>query len=567
MARTQLSVTGSSDLRQKAEERFKQRGPKRPPAAGGETQRLLHELEVHQIELEMQNEELRRARQEVEAGFVRYTQIFDFAPIAYFVLAQDGTIAGLNLAGARLLGAERSRLLGKGILQAFPVNDIGAFVELLESVLASRPSEEEPETRELHMLRGREKSLVDVRISASVVDADPRAALVAIEDITAHRQIETAVRDESRRKDEFLAALSHELRNPLSALRYAVHALERAEAGSDLAHQARGVLQRQVDHLTGLVDDLLDVTRVAHGKVELRRKKLELVELVRRAVEDIRPSFDGAGLSLAFRAGEPCWVDADPKRIVQVMGNLLGNALKFTPRGGTVEVRVEPEQVQQESRAVAVSVRDDGMGIAPDVLPDLFKPFMQGPQALARSLGGLGLGLAMVKGLVELHRGMVDVVSGGIGAGSTFTIRLPLVRPEPRVAPSEPPQVATRPRRVLVIEDNDDVADSLRNLLELDGHAVQVASDGRTGLERAFAFRPDLVLCDIGLPGMDGYEVARSIRRDPALDHTLLVALSGYGLSEDVRRAREAGFDRHVTKPPTLAALEGVLAHSPRMAC
>ena len=563
MGRAQLSVTGSSELRRKAEERFKERGPKKAPAEGGETRRLLHDLEVHQIELEMQNEELLRARHEIEAGLVRYTQIFDFAPIAYFVLAPDGVIQELNLAAARLLGIERTRLLGKNLLDFFGTADLGAFAELLECVFAN-PSEGRTETRELHVEQ--ENPPLDVRIRGSVLQAAPPAALVAIEDITARRLVETQVRDESRRKDEFLAALSHELRNPLSALRYGVHALERAEAGSDLARQASAVLHRQVDHLTGLVDDLLDVTRVAHGKVQLRLKKLELVELVRGTVEDYRPSFDGAGISLAFQADAPCWIEGDRRRLVQVIGNLLANALKFTPRSGSVEVRVVPDQVERETRSVAVSVRDDGMGIARDVLRDLFKPFMQGPQALARAHGGLGLGLAMVKGLVELHRGTVDVVSGGIGAGSTFTIHLPLTAEEGRIAPSDPPPVATHPRRVLVIEDNDDVAESLRNLLQLDRHDVRVASDGRTGIVRAFEFRPDVVFCDIGLPGADGYEVARTLRKDPLFHRTLLVALSGYGLSEDVRRAREAGFDRHVTKPPTLAALETVLAEAPRAA-
>jgi CheY-like chemotaxis protein len=314
-----------------------------------------------------------------------------------------------------------------------------------------------------------------------------------------------------------------------------------------------------VGNLTRLVDDLLDVTRVARGKIELRLQPLDLGELVRRAVDDHRAAFEANGIALTFRGARgELWVEGDPNRLVQVIANLLGNAMKFTNRGGHVEVGLS-----QQPRSVAtLSVRDDGAGIPPDVLPHLFTPFTQAPQTLERSREGLGLGLAVVKGLVELHRGAVDVASAGIGAGSTFTVRLPLKQPPPAQASREGAEQPRQSCRVLLIDDNRDVADSLRDLLQVGGHEAHVAYDGATGLSRAREVQPDVVICDIGLPGMDGYAVARAIRADHALDRTLLVALSGYGFENDVQRARDAGFDSHVIKPPTIDAIRRVIAQA-----
>jgi PAS domain S-box-containing protein len=555
MDRSKQPSSNATSLRQRAEERRQERSAKHAREYAEDPQRLLHELEVHQIELEMQNEELLRTRHEVEAGLVRCTQIFDFAPIGYFVLARDGAIRKLNFAGARLLGAERQRLVGRKLVGFAAEPHVGAFTEFLARVFAGSP--DDTETRELGLVRSG-ISLLEARLTGALLEDDPPEALIAVEDISARRLAETVLRDEARRKDDFLAALCHELRNPLAALGYSLHVLERAEAGAPAAHQAREVLRRQLGHLAGLVDDLLDVTRIARGKIELRVQRLELGQLVRRVVDDHRPSFDASGIALTVRPAEgELWVEADPNRLLQVLGNLLGNALKFTNRGGRVEVGLKGAG----RTMVALSVRDDGIGIPPDVLPQLFKPFTQAPQTLERTRGGLGLGLAVVKGLVELHHGRVDVVSDA--TGSAFTVRLPLQAPVAPVA-RDVAQHLQYPRRVLVIEDNVDIADSLRDLLDLKGHDVQVAYEGRAGLARAREFRPDVVICDLGLPDMTGYEVARAIREDPLLERTWLIALSGYGQSEDLQRSLDAGFDRHVTKPPKLDTLESVIAEAPR---
>jgi signal transduction histidine kinase len=354
-----------------------------------------------------------------------------------------------------------------------------------------------------------------------------------------------------RRKDEFLSVLSHELRNPLAPIQTAVHLLERARGDDARAARARDVIERQVRHLSRLVDDLLDVTRITRGRVVLHRERLDLARLVHDTVEDHRATFEAAALALDVRLPPvPVPVDGDPTRLAQVVGNLLSNSAKFTPPGGNVSVRLEDDGAD-----VTLLVRDTGEGVDPEVLPRMFEPFSQADRSLARTRGGLGLGLAIVKGLVELHGGKVAASSAGRGAGTEVAVRLPrapqLTSPAPRDAP------APRPVHVLVVEDNADAAETLRDALELEGMKVSLASDGRAGLVAAQRIRPDLVICDIGLPGeLDGYHVARAIRADPALHATPLVAVTGYAGPEDRARAREAGFERHLAKP---AAIEDLL--------
>jgi CheY-like chemotaxis protein/two-component sensor histidine kinase len=315
-------------------------------------------------------------------------------------------------------------------------------------------------------------------------------------------------------------------------------------------------------HLTRIVDDLLDVTRVARGKIELQKARIDLGEVVRRVVDDYRTLFSNKDVSLALRLeGGALAVDADPVRLAQVIGNLLHNAAKFTSPGGHTEVCVGLDG----AGTALVQVSDDGVGIAPDLLHLVFEPFTQAETTLARPSGGLGLGLALVKGLIELHGGSVDARSDGPGRGAEFRVRIPLA-PE-RPALSEPPRApcsAMPQRRVLVIEDNVDAAETMEVMLQLWGHDVVVAHDGRAGVETARTFQPDVVLCDIGLPVMDGYQVARAIRADPALAPTFLVAVTGYTLAEDQRRAATAGFDRHVGKPVAIDVIEDVLANVPK---
>jgi CheY-like chemotaxis protein len=329
--------------------------------------------------------------------------------------------------------------------------------------------------------------------------------------------------------------------------------------GSEKAPAAIAIIERQVSQLARVVDDLLDVTRIARGKIRLQRARIEVGDLVRRTVEDHRAGLEEKHIQVGCDTGAaPLWVDADASRLAQVLGNLLGNALKFTDAGGRVQV-----VLGREAGWMLLRVRDTGVGIAKEIAGRLFEPFTQGPQAIDRSRGGLGLGLSTAKGLVELHGGTVEVASAGVGHGAEFTVRIPLASPIEVAAPpaAGPP---APPRRVLVIDDNADAAETLKDLLELRGHSVRVALDGPSALRAARAFQPDVVLCDIGLPGMSGYDVARALRADDALRHALLVALSGYAQPEDARRAAEAGFDRHVAKPAGAEEIERLLAKGPR---
>jgi signal transduction histidine kinase/CheY-like chemotaxis protein len=372
------------------------------------------------------------------------------------------------------------------------------------------------------------------------------------------RESKRQLEDTDRRKDEFLATLSHELRNPLAPIRNSIHVLERAEPGSERAVRSKEVLRRQTEHLTRLVDDLLDVTRVSRGKIELQRQRVDLREIVRKASDDLGSEFvrEGVVLRVASGAG-PVWVDADATRLAQVVGNLLQNAVKFTPAGGAVDVAVA---VAPTGDVASLRVRDEGIGMAPGEVERMFEPFAQADHAPGRGKGGLGLGLALVRALVELHGGTVRGRSDGLGRGSEFVVTLPRAVAEPAAARPGGSAAGRARRVVLVIEDNPDVGRSVADLLELDGHCVRVARDGRGGLALAHELRPDVVLCDIGLPDLDGYEVARALRRDEGLRRTRLVALSGFAQEEDRRRAREAGFDAHVAKPPDPEELASLVA-------
>jgi PAS domain S-box-containing protein len=385
----------------------------------------------------------------------------------------------------------------------------------------------------------------------------PERLIAISRDVTARRRAEDALRETDRRKSEFIAVLSHELRNPLAPIRNSLDILERAVPGSDQAERALAVIGRQVGQLAHLVDDLLDVTRMSLNRIPLRCERIELDEIVRRTIDDHRSLFENGEINVELApAAQPLFVRADPHRLAQVVGNLLQNAAKFTGSGGTVTVSLESDPVA--GRAV-IRVADTGIGLAPEVLARLFQPFVQADTTLDRNKGGLGLGLTLVKNLVELHGGDVAAHSAGLDRGTEFVVRLPLDaqtadEPQPLVARPE-----TSPRRVLIIEDNVDAADSLREALDLAGHQVQVAYNGPDGIDRARAFKPHVVLCDVGLPVMSGYDVARAFRADAALRSTHLVALTGYAQAEDRKQAADAGFDGHIAKPMSLKQIEDVL--------
>jgi signal transduction histidine kinase/ActR/RegA family two-component response regulator len=382
-----------------------------------------------------------------------------------------------------------------------------------------------------------------------------------------YRAIAVRLAEADRRKDEFFGMLSHELRNPLAPIQSALYILARARDDLERAGRAREVIERQFRHLARLVDDLLDVARITRGRIELRRACVDLARVVRDTVEDHRAALDAAGVQLLVQLPpKPVPVDGDETRLAQVLGNLLANSAKFTPRGGTVAVALDAEP----GGTARLEVRDTGEGIDPGVLARIFEPFSQADHSLARSRGGLGLGLALVKGLVELHGGTVTLSSAGGGAGTEVVVRLPLA-PAPVATAHEAREPRCREAssgaRILVVEDSEDAAEMLREALELEGMAVTVVGDGAAGVAAARQMRPDLVICDIGLPGeLDGYGVARALRADPGLRDVPLIALTGYAGPEDRARAREAGFDRHLAKPTgiddLLHAIAGLVRRS-----
>ena len=375
---------------------------------------------------------------------------------------------------------------------------------------------------------------------------------VVFSDVTERKRAEDALREADRQKTEFLGVLSHELRNPLAPIRNSIFLLERAPPGSEQATRAREVVRRQAEHLTRLVDDLLDITRISHGKIGLQRTRVDLREIVRKTTDDLHSVFAQAGVELRvdYVTFGPVWIDADPTRMSQVLGNLLQNAVKFTPSGGSVVV-----SMGSGDDGAQLCVRDNGAGMDPGTIDHMFTPFAQATQTLARTKGGLGLGLALVKGIIELHGGSVHAHSEGLGRGSEFRISIPMSQP---AAKPEHDRVVTTDaigKLILIIEDNMDAGESLADILRMYGHHVHVARDGRTGVALARELRPEVILCDIGLPDLDGYEVASTLRRDEAHRTTRMVALSGYAQPEDLQRARDAGFDAHMAKPPDLDQL------------
>ncbi|HYG68072.1 MAG TPA: ATP-binding protein, partial [Anaeromyxobacteraceae bacterium] len=446
-----------------------------------------------------------------------------------------------------------------------PIDEIGWMLEEdrtnVRSEVALLRAHERRSVIHLRRNRRRDGSVIWCEwYTSAVLDPSGRlqSVLSQVLDVTERVRAEEALREASRRKDEFLAKLGHELRNPLAPIRNAWEILRRPGISLEQAHAAREVLGRQIGHLSRIVDDLLDVSRIVEGRLHLSRRPLDLAALVREECEDHRALFAARGLALHVEVGaSPVPVSGDSTRLAQVLGNLLQNAARFTDAGGAVTVRLD---VDRGTGAAALRVRDTGVGIAPEVIGRLFDPFYQGPQDVARRVGGLGLGLSLARGLVALHGGTIAVSSGGAGRGSEFTVAIPVGEALPPEAPTLTPPPELRHRRILVVEDNADAADTLRQVLELDGHAVEVAGDGVSGLARARVFEPDLVLSDLGLPGdMDGYAFARAVRADPTLAGIPLVALSGYARAEDCRRAREAGFDEHLAKPLPLDALRAVL--------
>jgi PAS domain S-box-containing protein len=386
------------------------------------------------------------------------------------------------------------------------------------------------------------------------------------QDITERKRLEVDLRklasdlaDADRRKDEFLATLAHELRNPLAPLTNMLEVVRRSGHDESALRSAVDMMARQTSQLVRLVDDLLDLSRITHNRLDLRRSRVDLASVIRQAAQASRPLCESAGHTLRVTLPtDPVPVDADPVRLTQVFGNLINNSCKYTPPGGTVDVTME----RSATEAVIV-VRDTGIGIPRDKLESIFEMFSQVDPSLERSQGGLGIGLTLVRRLVLMHGGTVVARSDGVHRGSEFTVRLPVASaPAPVAVATHAPRAPAhvQPRRVLIVDDNRDAASSLAMLLELEGHKTVVAHDGPTALEAAERHRPDVMLLDIGLPRMNGYDVGRAVRREPWGATLTLIALTGWGQAEDRRRSQEAGFDGHLVKPVDPATLLELLA-------
>jgi CheY-like chemotaxis protein/nitrogen-specific signal transduction histidine kinase len=374
-------------------------------------------------------------------------------------------------------------------------------------------------------------------------------------DLIERSQAEEALREADRRKDEFLAMLGHELRNPLGIISTSMQILRRLAPPDSKTEQLSDTIERQVIHTSRMLDDLLDVSRISRGKIQLNKQRWDFRDVVRQTVEDHRGSLNDSGLRLElYVPDQRLPILGDRTRLSQALGNLLHNAGKFTDKGGVVTVKLESDNLSY----VVVSVADTGMGMEPQALGWVFEPFRQADRTLDRSRGGSGLGLALVKGLIEVHNGLVTAASDGPGRGSTFTIQLPLDQAESLSEKAAMNSKNSLKLRVLVIEDNPVAAQNIQRLLEMSGHIVETAHSGPQGVEVAHKFRPEIVLCDIGLPGMDGYEVAQVLRQQVGLHDAFLIAVSGY--RQDERRAREVGFNAHILKPVNFDALENMLS-------
>jgi len=378
------------------------------------------------------------------------------------------------------------------------------------------------------------------------------------EHLAEHQRAEGALRDADRRKDEFLAILAHELRNPLAPIRNALQILRLTQPHDAAAEHVAEVMDRQVSLMVRLVDDLLEVSRISSGKIDLRTGQVDVAAVVHSAIETSRPLIEAGGHDLVLEIpGTPLTLDGDFVRLTQVVANLLNNAAKYSDPGGEIRVRVG-----RDAEAVTIAVRDRGKGIPPDMLPRVFELFVQLDRDNRWAQGGLGIGLTLAKTLVELHGGTVEARSGGTGQGSEFIVRLPSggARAASRVAAEDAePSATLAPQRILVVDDNRDAAESLATLLTLLGADVHVAFSGSEALDQFETYRPSVVLLDIGMPGMDGHEVARRIRLLPGSDDVTLIALTGWGQEEDRHRSRSAGFDHHIVKPADIHALQSLL--------
>jgi PAS domain S-box-containing protein len=507
-------------------------------------------------------EQLRRQAEQLRS-------VVDHVIDGIVTIDERGTIESFNPAAEKLFGYNRSEVIGRNVKMLMPDPYHSQHDGYLSNYLRTGQAKIIGIGREVVGQR-RDGSTFPMELAVSEFHIGPRRFFTGIvRDITERKRLEGELRhrldelaETDRHKDEFLAMLSHELRNPLAPIRNAVQILGLIPSPEPTLAWSRDVIGRQVQHLTRLVDDLLDVSRITRNMIQLRKEPVALATIVARAVEAVRPLLDARKHELTVRVpSELILLEADPVRLTQVLVNLLSNAAKYTDESGLVTLTVE-----RQGSETMLRVRDTGIGIPPELLPKVFDLFTQADRSLDRSQGGLGIGLTLVRRLVELHGGTVRAFSEGPGKGSEFVVRLPVLDAAPPVPHEDNGHREARlspGRRILIVDDNADAAETLALLLRLNGHDVQTALDGPAAVEAARAFQPDVALLDIGLPGMDGYEVARRLRREPGLKDVRLVAVTGYGREEDRLRSREAGFDHHLTKPVEPCVLLKLLPDGP----
>jgi two-component system CheB/CheR fusion protein len=477
------------------------------------------------------SDSLKRALEVCEAAF---DAIVDKSSDGVIVVDEQGIICFTNAAAESMLGRSTGELLGERFtIPVVPGN-----------------------TSEIDFFKkGSAPRIAEMRVVSTWWQGNP-AFLATLRDVTERKQAENKAREAVRRRDEFLAILSHELRNPLAAIANAVGVLGSGKLDGRMFEKARSVIERQCGQISRLLEDLLDVSRVTRRKIELRKECLDLRSVIADAVDVVRPQIDAARQSLVVKvAASPIAVDGDPVRLQQIVVNLLSNASKYSQAEDSIELFADVENEE-----AVIRVRDHGIGLSPEMLEAVFEPFVQLHSSLDRAEGGLGLGLAIVDGLVRLHGGVVRVASDGNGKGSEFSVRLPLSRSEPAVERKRVDPRTDGPLGILIIEDNADVRSMLKTLLEFAGHRVEVAGDGLQGVEMISTQPPDVALVDIGLPGLNGYDLARRIRNDPQCGGVFLVALTGYSLPADRQRALSSGFHAHLAKPVDLEQLRQLLA-------
>ncbi len=525
-------------------------------------------LLVTDLSQQKQFEELVVSKAALRGSEIRYRRLFETAKDGVLILdTQSSRITDANPFMSELLGYSLDHFLGKELWE------IGLFGDRSANEAAVRELKEHGYIRYEHLpLETNRQLRVEVEVVANAYQEDDHSVIQCnIRDITERSRLEKQLQEQAlaladlhRRKDEFLAMLGHELRNPLAPIANAVQLLRLQKNEDKLQSQARTIIERQVGQLTRLVDDLLEVSRITSGKINLQQERVALNGIVECAVETTRPLIDKRRHELTRSPSpQPVWLYADAARLEQVVVNLLNNAAKYTADGGRISVAV-----QQEGNEAVLRVRDTGVGIAPELLPHIFDLFTQAERSLDRSQGGLGIGLCLVQRLVEMHGGRVEAFST-LGQGSEFVVRLPVMATFAAPAPltdQETCRPAGTSLRVLVVDDNVDAAQMLGLLLEAFGHEVRMAYDGPTALQAALDFHPDAVLLDIGLPGLDGFEVAKQLRQIPAFKGVVLVAMTGYGLDSDRQRSQDAGFNHHLVKPTDFHGVQEILATIPRAA-